>query len=297
MTAEAITREEIAFAREFGPQSPVMKRVIDAAEAHRDEPTRLAAARAKGYREGVAKAEQWCRVQAYCANRREQEADTDRAQTAERIVKQTLNHAADCFLQIASEPPPAKPAQPDGGWIEWKGGECPLPAGIEVEVKYGDGVICRTNQPAGQDGWGWQSGRCLAWACIIAYRIVKPAEPSAPVAPAVEDIVHRYAQEYEWRADEGDHTPTDDERALLEDFGNGLLSEVEGRDRDRITALEAENAALREVVAAVAKHVEGMDLGGSEHDHVCYRVDLRTDLLRRARALLQGQGGGDAEAV
>jgi hypothetical protein len=63
---------------------------------------------------------------------------------------------------------------------------------------------------------------------------------------------------------------------------------------ERITALEAENAALREVVAAVAKHVEGMDLGGSEHDHVCYRVDLRTDLLRRARALLQGQGGGDA---
>jgi len=245
MTAEAITREEIAFAREFGPQSPVMKRVIDAAEAHRDEPTRLAAARAKGYREGVAKAEQWCRVQAYCANRREQEADTDRAQTAERIVKQTLNHAADCFLQIASEPPPAKPAQPDGGWIEWKGGECPLPAGIEVEVKYGDGVICRTNQPAGQDGWGWQSGRCLAWACIIAYRIVKPAEPSAPVA------------------EPGDWTVSDTElaRDILCYLGIGSDASLEPGDRrrDRIAAM------------------------------IC--AD------RERRALLQGQGGGDAEAV
>lgn len=148
----------------------------------------------------------------------------------------------------------------------------------------------------GKEG-AFARGRCAEAKSIaraLGALTPAPAEPSAPVAPAVEDIVHRYAQEYEWRADEGDHTPTDDERALLEDFGNGLLSEVEGRDRDRITALEAENAALREVVAAVAKHVEGMDLGGSEHDHVCYRVDLRTDLLRRARALLQGQGGGDA---
>ena len=59
-----------------------------------------------------------------------------------------------------------------------------------------------------------------------------------------DDIVPRYAQEYEWRADEGDYTPTEAERALLEDFGNGLLSEVEDRDLARIAALEAQIARL-----------------------------------------------------
>ncbi len=42
-----LTREEIAFAREFGPQSPVMKRVIDAAEVHRDQSTSIAALEAE----------------------------------------------------------------------------------------------------------------------------------------------------------------------------------------------------------------------------------------------------------
>lgn len=30
---------------------------------------------------------------------------------------------------------------------------------------------------------------------------------------------------YEFRGDGGDHTPTNDEHAMLEDFGNGLISE------------------------------------------------------------------------
>ena len=41
------------------------------------------------------------------------------------------------------------------------------------------------------------------------------------------DPVRKYLDGYTFRADEGDHTPTDDERALLEDFGNGLLAEID----------------------------------------------------------------------
>lgn len=260
-----LSAKEIGFLRTYGPQSPVMQRALDAAEAHLEEPTRLAAARAEGYREGVEAAKV---VAKRWYDSFEESRDRATATLAHVEAARLHTQAVGVSVVLASlntlTPPPTEPTKSSGVCLECGG--------------------------TGTDGPDHDCQSCYGAGRYLD----PPAEPSAPVAPAVEDIVHRYAQEYEWRADEGDHTPTDDERALLEDFGNGLLSEVEGRDRDRITALEAENAALREVVAAVAKHVEGMDLGGSEHDHVCYRVDLRTDLLRRARALLQGQGGGDA---
>lgn len=41
-------------------------------------------------------------------------------------------------LQWQSHPTPAERAQ-SGSWIPWSGGECPVPAGVKVEVRYRDG--------------------------------------------------------------------------------------------------------------------------------------------------------------
>lgn len=58
----------------------------------------------------------------------------------------------------------------DNEWIEWAGGECPVPDDrAEVEVKFRDGQVHRDNCPS---DWTWADrGQSLD---IIAYRIVKP---------------------------------------------------------------------------------------------------------------------------
>ena len=38
-------------------------------------------------------------------------------------------------------------------------------------------------------------------------------------------LVNNEAKEYEWRGDQ-DYSPTDDERAMLADFGAGLLDHI-----------------------------------------------------------------------
>lgn len=59
---------------------------------------------------------------------------------------------------------------------------------------------------------------------------------------------HEEAQEYEWRGDEGDYTPNERERLLLEDFGNGL----EGRLTEIIEqALSSAIAERDEGIASV----------------------------------------------
>ena len=42
------------------------------------------------------------------------------------------------------------------------------------------------------------------------------------VDAGVSSVIDLYASEYEFRSDDGDHTPDENERALLEDFGQGL---------------------------------------------------------------------------
>ena len=85
-------------------------------------------------------------------------------------------------------PPPAldivayrivKLAESSDGWIEWKGGECPVQDGVEIYAKMRDGVICRSLEPR---GWcGWQHDPRAPALDIVAYRIIKPTKPSAPV--------------------------------------------------------------------------------------------------------------------
>lgn len=47
------------------------------------------------------------------------------------------------------------------------------------------------------------------------------------VTAALIDIdIHEEVEGYEWRGD-GDYTPNDQEKALLEDFGNGLIGRID----------------------------------------------------------------------
>jgi len=199
MTAEAITRKDaIAWLNGLAAKDrlePIeIGGLINMALALVDQPTRLAAARAEGYREGVEAAI----ADAVAVSIRDEVDSYEMRDDGgggysptddERIMLEDFGAGLVAVFEQrlrALTPPPAEPAQPDDGWIEWKGGECPVPDGIDTEVRYGDGVICRTAHPAGQAGWDWRSSRYLAWACIIAYRLVPhtpaPAEPSAPVA-------------------------------------------------------------------------------------------------------------------
>ena len=58
---------------------------------------------------------------------------------------------------------PEKDAPKDDGWIEWKGGKCPVPDETYVRVKGASGLSYKP-APAGS----------LSWEYVKAYRVVKP---------------------------------------------------------------------------------------------------------------------------
>lgn len=249
--------------------------LISMALALVDQPTRLAAARAEGYREGVEAAARWHDEQARLftsAGGRWDGAHTSALLTAAADHRQ---HAA---AIRALTPPPAEPAQPDDGWIEWKGGECPVPKSVPspVQVRFRDGFERWTDVP-----------RTLCWIDtgepndVVAYRIVKPAEPSAPVAEPI--------------------TPEE-----VMQVARCVKREAEGAAAARITALEAENAALKARNAELVEGLRPFAKAGElfrprppdSFDECVYRpaagpdYEIGGDHLRRARALLQG--GSDA---
>lgn len=66
------------------------------------------------------------------------------------------------------------------GWIEWKGGECPVPIGTRVDVQYRKGDNSY-NQPAGEAGrigemWALNWNHTGHSADIVAYRLHVPAQ-------------------------------------------------------------------------------------------------------------------------
>lgn len=79
-------------------------------------------------------------------------------------------------------------------WIEWHGGECPVPHGTEVEVKCADGGVGR--RAAGMLIWS----HFFSKGDIVAYRVVKPAAHVDPellretFAP-LEDLTAAQARE------------------------------------------------------------------------------------------------------
>lgn len=81
-----------------------------------------------------------------------------------------------------------------GEWIEWNGGECPVPKGTLVDVRLRSGVE-GFGTPAGEWGIGVGTGNAAArdWqhtgvrGDIIAYRLHQPAAPSADAEKLTAD--------------------------------------------------------------------------------------------------------------
>lgn len=62
-------------------------------------------------------------------------------------------------------------------WIEWKGGECPVPVGTLVDVRFRNGYSAAA-YPADKFRWA----RIENHADIVAYRLHEPAEQAEPSA-------------------------------------------------------------------------------------------------------------------
>ncbi len=231
------------------------------------EPTRLAQARAEGYREGIEAAARCVEGGRFLHD----DAPTARfAREAAKAIR-------------ALTPPPAEPAQHDDGWIEWKGGECPVPVGTLVEVRFRSGEVHVGEAGASLD-WAHadvaNGGGALSGWDVIAYRIVKPA--SAPVAPD-EDSASAcpYCRGCGLLDAGGSRCTVCD--------GAGVVA-PEDDDQSRIAALEAENAALREALRPFAE--DDVWHASIPDDFRAVNPGYTIGDLRRARALLQG--GSDA---
>lgn len=92
----------------------------------------------------------------------------------------------------------------DDGWIEWHGGECPVPDGVPIGLLFRDGDVL---EEVMSDGWRWSHEGLKA--DIVAYRIAEPAEPTkkdgwiewhggaCPVlAETLVDVLFRDGDEY-----------------------------------------------------------------------------------------------------
>ena len=65
-----------------------------------------------------------------------------------------------------------KHAELGDGWIQWNGGECPVPARTRVEIRFRRGGN-ESNRIA--EALEWEHGKLGWWWDIVAYRIVNPA--------------------------------------------------------------------------------------------------------------------------
>lgn len=88
----------------------------------------------------------------------------------------TLNQAIDGDLadlvreELAETPLPVLPNALGDGWIEWRGGECPIPDAEvgEYETRSRRGVVSPGEQPAREDVWTHGGRDCD----IVAYRLL-----------------------------------------------------------------------------------------------------------------------------
>ena len=97
------------------------------------------------------------------------------------------------------------PAPDADGWIEWKGGECPVGEGDRIDVKFSDGD--ELFDVSSDWGWDVDAGGCN----IIAYRLHKPEQanpefcesvtrsiPEPELKPTIEQLAadYRNAKDY-----------------------------------------------------------------------------------------------------
>lgn len=89
------------------------------------------------------------------------------------------HHAEIQNTEIGIPEPVKHPLVDEDGWIEWNGGECPVPADVLMEVKFKSGGSART-WDATMLRWAHTQGR----SDIVAYRSIasEQAKPIDPVA-------------------------------------------------------------------------------------------------------------------
>lgn len=78
--------------------------------------------------------------------------------------------------KLIAERRPIADSQPDAdGWIDWRGGNRPVPAGKKVDTRWQDGTI---ETDVYDEDYYWEHDNCTD--SIIAYRLSKPEKPAAP---------------------------------------------------------------------------------------------------------------------
>lgn len=138
----------------------------------------------RGYQKGVAIA--------YLARERSKGGDTDirkaihhlqrLEEELDRLEGDHADNAPVVFPPLPEYDPDsvALTGQADGGWIEWAGGECPVPAGTPIEVKLRNGSVYEglalqdlfTRAHQWRIGLEHDPSPCSI--DIIAYRIINP---------------------------------------------------------------------------------------------------------------------------
>lgn len=117
---------------------------------------------------------------------------------------------------------------PDDGWIEWHGGECPVPKGTLVDLRLRGGAVCAATVSC---GWRWSR---KGWdGDIVAYRVSKPAEPTKPDTSAEDALWHGYAQAAMsgMFADPDFNHPVANAAMLIADMADAMLAEAKKRGR------------------------------------------------------------------
>lgn len=110
--------------------------------------------------------------------------------------------AAGAYLSLRKVKP-LKPTKAERPWIKWEGGECPVPEGTLIDVKYRDGEKFKKVPALGAYNYYWH--HVGASDDIVAYRLAKPKKAAEP-APEVqaEPTVQREANGRPVGAKEGD---------------------------------------------------------------------------------------------
>lgn len=100
----------------------------------------------------------------------------------------------DSKIGDAVQPPTDRPLTA-GDWIEWHGGENPVP-GQRVDVRFRDGSV-DCGDPS--DDWDWPWGVSIPDHDVIAYRIARPATSAASEGEgkpeAIAEIIRQWAPE------------------------------------------------------------------------------------------------------